>query len=264
MNKTGIDTLLSLPERHARILSLLQLNGSVSVTRLSELFGVSEVTIRKDLSCLEQQRKLYRTHGSAILISPFACDSPLDEQQIEHVAGKRAIGAAAAALIAQDDSIIIASGTTMVSLAREIVPAGRLTVITAALSVARILSHNADIEVIQLGGILRSGSVSAVGPFAEQMLDSFHCSKLFVGADGVDADCGLTTSDILEASLNRRMIQAAQRVVLLADSSKFGRRSLNTICDLDAVDCIVTDSGVEPVFLDRLRERGIEVTVVDA
>ena len=145
MNKPGEEPLLSLPERHSRILSLLQQNGSISVTQLSELFKVSEVTIRKDLSYLEQQKKLYRTHGSAILISPYISDRHVNEKEKKNVAEKRAIGAAAAALVSQDDSIIIASGTTMAFLAREIKPVGRLTVITAAVPVTQILSQHADV-----------------------------------------------------------------------------------------------------------------------
>ena len=248
MNKPGEEPLLSLPERHSRILSLLQQNGSISVTQLSELFKVSEVTIRKDLSYLEQQKKLYRTHGSAILISPYISDRHVNEKEKKNVAEKRAIGAAAAELISQDDSIIIASGTTMAFLAREIKPVGHLTVITAAVPVTQILSQHADVDVLQLGGITRSSSVSVVGPFAE---------------DGIDTEFGLTTTNVLEASLNDAMINAAQKVVVLADSSKFGRRGFSKICDLEAVDRIITDSGVQPLYLERLRERGIEVTVVD-
>ena len=261
MNKPGEEPLLSLPERHSRILSLLQQNGSISVTQLSELFKVSEVTIRKDLSYLEQQKKLYRTHGSAILISPYISDRHVNEKEKKNVAEKRAIGAAAAELISQDDSIIIASGTTMAFLAREIKPV--LTVITAAVPVTQILSQHADVDVLQLGGITRSSSVSVVGPFAEAMLRNFNCSKLFVGVDGIDTEFGLTTTNVLEASLNDAMINAAQKVVVLADSSKFGRRGFSKICDLEAVDRIITDSGVQPLYLERLRERGIEVTVVD-
>lgn len=97
-------------------------------------------------------------------------------------------------------------------------------------------------DVIQLGGITRSSSVSVVGPFAEQMLRSFNCSKLFIGVDGIDPDFGLTTTNMLEASLNRAMIDAAQKVVVLADSSKFGRRGFSKICDLESVDRIITDN----------------------
>lgn len=263
MNKTGEEPILSLPERHNRILALLQQFGSISVAQLAERFKVSEVTIRKDLSYLEQQKKLYRTHGSAILISPYISDRHVNEKEKRNVAEKRAIGAFAASLIAQDDSIIIASGTTVTFLAREINPAGQLTAITASVPVTQILSQCPDVDVIQLGGITRSSSVSVVGPFAEQMLRSFNCSKLFIGVDGIDTEFGLTTTNMLEASLNGAMIDAAQKVIVLADSSKFGRRGFSKICDLESVDRIITDSGVQSVYLDRLRERGIEVTVVD-
>ena len=177
MNKSGEEPLLSLPERHSRILALLQQNGSISVTQLSELFKVSEVTIRKDLSYLEQQKKLYRTHGSAILISPYISDRHVNEKEKKNVAEKRAIGAAAAALVSQDDSIIIASGTTMAFLAREIKPVGRLTVITAAVPVTQILSQHADVDVIQLGGITRSSSVSVVGLLPRR------CSAISIAAN---------------------------------------------------------------------------------
>ena len=264
MNKSGEETILSLPERHNRILALLQQNGSISVVQLAELFKVSEVTIRKDLSFLEQQKKLYRTHGSAILISPYISDRHVNEKEKKNVAEKRAIGAKAASLVAQDDSIIIASGTTMAFLAREIKPVGHLTVITAAVPVTSILSQDTNVDVIQLGGITRSSSVSVVGPFAEQMLGNFNCSKLFVGVDGIDLEFGLTTTNMLEAALNRVMMNAAKKVIVLADSSKFGRRGFSKICDLEAVDRIITDNGIQPLYLDRLRERGIEVIVVDA
>ena len=124
---------------------------------------------------------MYRTHGSAILISPYISDRHVNEKEKKNVAEKRAIGAKAASLIAQDDSIIIASGTTMAFLAREIKPVGHLTVITAAVPVTSILSQDANIDVIQLGGITRSSSVSVVGPFAEQMLRQWLYT--FVGTD---------------------------------------------------------------------------------
>ena len=231
------------------------------------------MTIRKDLSYLEQQKKLYRTHGSAILISPYISDRHVSEKEKKNVPEKRAIGAAGASLISRDDSIIIASGTTVAFLAREIQPVGHareiqpvghLTVITSSVPVTQILSQHADTDVIQLGGITRRSSMSVVGPFAEQMLRHFNCSKLFVGVDGIDLEFGLTTTNMLEASLNGAMIDAAQKVVVLADSSKFGRRGFSKICDLEAVDLIITDSGVQPLYLERLRERGIEVTVVDS
>ena len=254
---------LSMPERHARILEIMHQKGSVSVGALAEQLKVSEVTVRKDLSALEQQNKLYRAHGSAILISPYISDRHVNEKEKLSVAEKRAIGLQAAETITRDDSVIIASGTTMLFFAREIVPQGKLTAITSAIPVASILSNKKDVEVVQLGGVLRDSSVSVVGYFAQTMLRNFSCSKLYLGVDGIDLDFGLTTTNLMEAELNRVMMNAAQKTIVLADSTKFGRRGFSKICDLEEVDGIITDSNVQPRFLKELRERGIEVTVVD-
>jgi len=226
--------------------------------------GVTKVTIRKDVKILESKGLLYKVHGSARPANPHVADLDVHVKDNINRDAKRLIAQRAVELLDDNDSIIIASGTTMAFLAREIKPVGRLTVITAAVPVTSILSQDTNVDVIQLGGITRSSSVSVVGPFAEQMLGNFNCSKLFVGVDGIDLEFGLTTTNMLEAALNRVMMNAAQKVIVLADSSKFGRRGFSKICDLEAVDRIITDNGIQPLYLDRLRERGIEVIVVDA
>lgn len=264
MNKNTNSLPSNLSERHARILAILEEQSSVSVPELSELFRVSEVTIRKDLSILEQQKRLYRTHGRAILISPYISDRSIDEKRQKNIAEKRAIAVAAAALIEPNDSITIASGTTVTYLAQVIKPEGRLTVIAAAVLVTQILSQVSGVDVIQLPGLTRRTSMSVVGPYAERMLQYFNCSKLFIGVDGIDLEFGLTTTDMLEASLNKAMIASSQKVIVLADSSKFGRRGFGKICDLEAVDLIITDNATPQHYIDRLRERGIEVLVVEA
>lgn len=257
------NSLLSLHERHNRIMVMLQQYGSISVTQLADTFKVSEVTIRKDLSFLEQQKKLYRTHGSAILISPYIGDRHINEKEKKSVAEKQAIGREAASLIEPDDSIIIASGTTLTYFAREIHPTGKLTVITSSIPVTQILSQHSHVDVMQLGGITRNSSVSVVGPFAEQMLSNFNCSTLFIGVDGIDLEFGLTTTNTLEAQLNKVMMDTAQKVVVLADSSKFGRRGFSKICDMEAVDLIITDNKIQPMYLNGLNKSGIEVRVVN-
>jgi DeoR family transcriptional regulator of aga operon len=150
----------------------------------------------------------------------------------------------------------------MLYLAREIKAQGRLTVITSAINIVPILTRDRNVDVVQLGGMVRNTSVSAVGVYAERMLEDFSCSKLFLGVDGIDLDYGLSTTNLMEASLNRAMIRAAQKTILLVDSSKFGRRGFSKICDLDEVDQIITDSRISPHILEQLHSRGIEVTVV--
>ena len=248
-------------ERHNHILEVLRQQGSASVTFLAEQLRVSPVTIRKDLTLLEEKKLLYRTHGSAIQINPYINDRHVHEKEKLYTEEKRLIGIEAARLITPQDSILIASGTTVHAFAREIRAKEHLTVITAALKVTNILSQQKDIDIIQLGGFVRNSSLSVIGSYAEEMLANFSCSKLFMGVDGIDLDYGLTTTNAMEAQLNRAMMKASQKTIVLADSSKFGRRGFGKICDLDNVEHVITDSKINPAVLSALREKGIEVTV---
>ncbi len=255
---------MTINERHDLIVKELDSKGSVSVTELSMMLNVSEVTIRKDLTILEQNNVLYRAHGKAIKINPYINDRDVNIKVKQNIAEKTAIGKAAARLIEPNDSIIIASGTTVHFFAREIQSeGGHLTVITSALNVASVLSKDPNVEVIQLGGIVRGSSLSVVGCDTERMLENFTGSKLFIGVDGFDLEYGLSTTNLLEANLNRAMIRSAQKTVVLTDSTKFDRRGFSRICDIDEVDHVITDSGIPQYILDALRQRGIEVTIVD-
>ena len=262
MKEKNLDSLTSMSERHKAILDILQVQGSVSVTDLSERLNVSEVTIRKDLTALESQNKLYRTHGRAIPISPYIGDRHVNEKEKQFVAEKRSVGKLAAGLVDENDSILIASGTTILFAAREMITKRNLTVITASVSVSSILSQNKYIDVVQLGGLVRESSVSVVGSFAEKMLGYFNCSKLFMGADGVDLEFGVTTTNMMEANLNRMMMDASQKTILLVDSSKFGKKGFSKICNIDMIDQIITDENIPQSYLKNLQELGIEVTVV--
>ena len=187
----------------------------------------------------------------------------MSEKEKYCVEEKRAIGNYAASLITPKDSILIASGTSVHALARCIQTTDKLVVITASLEVANILSKDRNIDIIQLGGILRHSSLSVVGKYAEEALNDFSCSKLFIGVDGIDLDFGMTTTDMMEASLNRVMMQTAQKTIVLADSSKFGRRGFSKIADMEEIDHIITDSHVQPTIAKRIEEMGIELTIVD-
>ena len=250
-------------ERHAIILDLLMQHNSILVTELADHLNVSSVTIRKDLTDLEKEKKLYRNHGKAILINPYINDRNVNEKEKFYIEEKRLIGMQAASMIAKKDSILIASGTTMHALARCIQTADKLTVITASLQVALILSKDKNIDIIQLGGILRHSSLSVVGKYAEAALSDFSCSKLFIGVDGIDLDFGITTTDMMEASLNRVMMQTAQKVIVLADSSKFGRRGFSKISDMEDIDQIITDSKIPPATAKRIEEMGIVLTIAE-
>ena len=254
--------MLNLAERHNFILERLRERGFVTVADLGRNLDVSEATVRRDLRRLEERGLLFRTHGGANPPSHLVYDRPVSEKAKQNAREKERIGRAAAALIQENDSVIFASGTTVMQVAKHVDPEIHLTVLTSAINVAIELSRHPTAELIQLGGMVRNTSTSAVGPMAEEMMASYSCRKLFLGVDGLDITHGLTTTNPFEASLNKRMIAAAQEVIVVTDCSKFGLRGFSHICSMEEVDKIITDDKLPTATLHVLEERGLEVVCV--
>ena len=250
-------------ERHNLILETLMHHESVPVSSLSMLLDVSAVTIRKDLTELEAAGKLYRSHGRAVLINPFINNRSINEKERLARREKEMIGRYAAEMIFKDDSIIIASGSTVLAFANCINPVHKLTVISASLMVSELLGTRDNIDVIQLGGAIRPSSLSVVGKSAETALADFSCSKLFLGVDGIDIDFGITTTDIREADLNKAMMHTAQKTIVLADSSKFRRRGFSKIANITDVDTIITDSNIPAKTAQAIEDMGVDLKIVD-
>ena len=253
--------MMSIAERHKLILDKLQRAGYVSVSELSKEMAVTMATVRKDLMILEEKGLLYRAHGSATPVYPYVNDRPVYEKELVHVEEKRLIAQRAVDLIAENEAIVIGSGTTVVAFAQAIPRNFKLTVLTSAMNVAMALMDAADVETVQLGGVVRKSSSSVVGHYAEEMMDHFACSKLFLSVDGISLDYGLTTSNMMEAHLNARMIRAVQRTIVLVDSSKFGKKGFGKICSLEDIHLIITDKGISSHYVDKLEEKGVEVMV---
>jgi DeoR family transcriptional regulator, aga operon transcriptional repressor len=254
--------MVNIAERHKFILNKLSKAGNANVLELCRDLKVSSVTIRKDLKLLEDKNLLFRTHGGATLKNPYTTDRPVNEKEKLQSIEKMKIGAAAALSIQPDDSIIIASGTTVHAFAKNIQTKSHLTVITSALNVALELVKHPNIEIIQLGGTVRKTSSSVSGPFAENILGDFFCSKLFLGVDGIDIEFGLTTTSVMEAHLNRQMINASQKLIVLSDSTKFGKRGFGRICGIEEIGQVITDSGIPDHYKNHLEGMGIEVTII--
>jgi len=254
---------MNITERHQSILQLLQEKRLLDIQELSELLQVTGVTIRKDLKLLEERNLLFRTKGGASIENPYTTEKPINEKEFINVEQKKKIAKAALALIEETDSIIIGSGTTVFELSRCLNPSKHLIVITPALKVALELYNRPNVEVLQLGGLIHKSSASAAGSFSELILQHISCDILFLGADGIDLDFGLSITNLNEASLNQKMINIAQKVVIMADSSKFGRRGLGRICSLDLIQYIITDNGVSPETIKLLEEKGIKVIIAD-
>lgn len=253
----------SIAERHQYILNKLQEQGYVNVADLSQKLSVSVVTIRKDLNLLEERQLLFRTHGSATPVNPFVGNRPVDEKEKIRTIQKQRIALKAVTLIEPGSNIMLASGSTILELARQMLTLAseELTVVSASANVSNLLNKAEGIVVWQLGGLMRKSSASVVGSLTERMLENFSCNILFLGVDGIDAEFGLTTTDVQEANLNQSMIKVAQKVVVLADSSKFGKRGFARISELDQIDTIITDDEVPDAVRKQIEALGVELII---
>ena len=249
-------------ERRRAIVEVLQRDGRVLVTELARKFKTSQVTIRKDLEILHTHGQIHRTHGGALPAREGALQDPtLREKQKLHHNEKLRIAAAAARLVSEGQVIILDSGTTTTEIARALRFFKNLTIVTNAVNIAAELATS-SVEVILTGGTIRKNSFSLVGPIAEEALHRLHADLLFLGVDGFDVLYGLSTPNLLEAKVNRMMVEVARRTVAVCDSSKFGRRSLSLIVPPRAVHQVITDSGIPKSDLRILKKAGIKVTLV--
>jgi len=251
-------------ERRRRILEMLAQAESITVSDLVERLGVSRVTARADLNALAAEGALVRSHGGALKPMDPRSDYPLRLKETLHHAEKVRIAAAASKLIRDGDTVAFDSGTTTCEIAKQIrkMNLGSLTVITNALNIANELSGLEWISLIITGGMLRHKSRAFTGPHAHETLRDLNADHLFLGADAIDVEAGLTTPDILGAQVALRMIELAREVTAVVDASKFGRHSLTLSGKVEDLDRVITDSRVNSEHVDALRRQGIEVILV--
>jgi DeoR/GlpR family transcriptional regulator of sugar metabolism len=250
-------------ERRREILGLLGQNGRITVEEVAKRFGISSVTARADLDVLSESGALVRSHGGGIRPLAATPEHPLKVREGMHHEEKVRIAQAAARLIRPLQTVILCTGSTSAALAAELRRScpENITVITYALNIAAKLADVSNISLVMLGGFLRHPSTAFVGPHAEQMMHSLNADHCFMSTVGLNVEIGLTTLDIMEAHLNRRMIESSAETTVLADSSKFGHRSLSLISDFRPIHRVITDTGAPPEDVQKLRSRGIEVVL---
>ena len=261
-----MDVYDSAQGRRSAILQRLREESSVNVTELSREFGVSEVTIRKDLRILRERKLLIRVHGGAITRSNANADEEEDRnfnfKRLVNAREKEAIGRAAAAHIKNGDTILGDSGTTALEVVKNLQKFHDLTIITNSVNAMMEALKYKRFKVILLGGSVRESSYSTVGPLAESNLNLFYCDKLVLGVDSFSVEAGLSTPSVEEASTNQVMISRAREVFAVFDSSKLNKRSLAFISTLDKIGTIITDSRLPAGVRNQLKGMGIEVETV--
>lgn len=260
MNDSTTETIFQ-EERLDKILDLLDENKRLLTNVLADQLNTTSATIRKDLTILEKKGLLKRTHGGAVKSKKLYSGLALSEKEKIGIDEKRKLVKEAAKLISEGDTIILDSGSTTSLLAKEIKLLKGVTVITNAMNIASDLVHT-DIEVILIGGSLLKETLTLVGPLADEMLKKISSGKLFIGVDGIDFEIGLTTPNILEANTTRVMMGISGEVILLTDSSKFGRRSLGVICQVGEIDKMITTKQLSESELNLCKESSVEVIIV--
>jgi DeoR family transcriptional regulator of aga operon len=246
-------------DRLGLILERLNRNSSVSVPELAEQLAVSQASVRRDLKLLESQQLLSRTHGGAVA-SGVLYELPMRYRGGQRHDAKRAIAKVAVQLLGPEvTSVGLNGGSTTTEVARALASRAGLRVVTNALNIASELAVRSNIDLVVCGGSARTESYELVGPLAEMTLMNLNIDVAIIGVDGVNITAGLTTHHEVEAQTNRCLLRAAERVIVVADSSKIGRRGFARISELAVVNDLVTDSDVRDVDVVELERAGLRV-----
>jgi DeoR family transcriptional regulator, fructose operon transcriptional repressor len=242
------------------IADLVRERGSVRGRELADALGVTDETIRRDLSRLEEQGVVRRAHGGAVALRSTD-ETDTSFRLREHAAEKVAIGKRAAELVRDRSSIVLDSGTTTLCLAKALHAKQDLVVVTTAVTNAIELVGNPRTTVVMTGGVIRPSTFGASGQLAAATLRGLHVDQAFIAIHSVSVEGGLTYPLFEEVDAKRAMIEAATEVILLADHSKFGRQSLVRVAPITAVQRIVTTPGIDPGEAAAIRDLGIDLII---
>lgn len=253
-----------LPEqRKRRMVELVREYDGRSVSALAADLDVSKATVRRDLGGLEEEGLIERSHGGAVPATAIGHEQSYQQREVQHLDAKIAIGERALEAIHEGDVVVFDSGTTTVQAAKRAPGRGSFVAVTNSPLVALELASS-DVEVSMTGGTLRQPTRSLVGPSTEWFLEQRHFDLAFIGTNGLDSSGTLTTPNESEAHVKALMVERAERVVLLADATKFGERSAVQFADVADVDVLITDGRPDGAIADALEEAATETTIVDA
>ena len=247
-------------ERRSRLLDMIRIRGFAALEELVRELGVSESTVRRDLDALEEQGAAKRTHGGVLYSGGMPRLAEFDERQPANWAAKRAIATRAADMIGDGETVLLDGGTTTYEVARLLV--GRsLQVVTNSLPVANLFASEARTDLVLLGGYVSPRTGVCLGPYANELLGRLHVTTTVLSAAGI-AEEGLFNAHLLLAETEQAMLRAAGRVIVVADSSKFGRKSLTLVSGLDAIDVFVSDDALADAWKKTIAAAGAELAIV--
>lgn len=247
--------------RKKMILGLINEKKAISIPSLAEVAGVSESTVRRDLQKLETEGLLKRVRGAAVALEAQELHHSLTARAEVNAEQKWRIGVAAAKLISDGDTVLFDSSSTVMAVVRNLDPDIRIVAVTNDLLIALELERKPNVSTLLLGGSLRRGYHYLTGAFTEDNLRSVHVDKLFLGAGGISAERGIANYNLEAIKTRKTMVDVSDRVVVVADSTKFGKAAFSTLVPLTEVDQIVSDSGVEGRHRDMCKAHSVELTL---
>ena len=243
-------------QRQAHILETVRRDGAVRVADLTSAFGVSDMTVRRDLDVLARQGLVHKVHGGATIAGTSSAEEPgFEVNRLQHQQEKAAVAAAAVSLVQPGTAVGLSGGTTTWALAHVLREVPGLTVVTNSIQVAEVLHSGGAGQTVVLTGGVRTPSDALVGPVAVSALRQLHLDIVFMGVHGFDSQHGLTTPNMPEAEANRAFASAARRLAVVADHTKWGVVGLSTFAALEDVDVMITDDGLPAAARRELQER---------
>ena len=245
-------------ERRNSILEKLQKEKRVVVSELSQLYQVTEETIRRDLEKMENDGLVVKSYGGAVLNEQNIVGLPFDIRKNQCVSEKQTIAGLIADMVKDKETVMLDVSSTAVYIAKELKKKEELTVITNSVEIIIELLDVPDWKILSTGGVSREGSFALVGPQTDRMLRSYHVDKAVISCKGIDLQAGITDSDELHADNKRTMLESAREKILVVDGSKFGKVAFNTIADLSDITSIVTDEEPDARWLQAFEDAGVE------
>jgi DeoR/GlpR family transcriptional regulator of sugar metabolism len=249
-------------ERRNYIVQYLNKNGKLIVEDIAKELETSPMTIRRDLKYLEDNNLITRTHGGAVSHNVLSDEIPYNQKTKEYIDEKKRIAEFAVTLIEEGFTVILDAGTTNMEIARLLTDFKKLKVITTDLMIAAFLSQHKGVEVYCTGGLIQGITGACSGAQAREFLQSIYADIAFMGVRSVDVDFGVTTPSIEKVEVKKQMMKSADKVVVVADHTKFGEKSFAKICSLDELDYIITDAGIDNELLEKIQNEGIQIKAV--
>lgn len=245
--------------RRQQMLCFIQDREQATIAELSNLFNVSEATVRRDLDKLQVEGMVRREHGGAVAVKRAPPEPPIVQRAMENAEEKRRIGQAAAELVHDGEVIFLGAGTTTLEVARNLGGKKNLTVITNALTIANELATQPDIAILLAGGLLRHSELSTVGFIVVDTLRGLHADKVFRGIRAIDVKAGLSTDYLWDTMIDRAIMRLSPEMILVVDHTKFGRVCTGLLAPITSVSKIVTDAATPAAIVSELRELGVDV-----